>query len=174
MKLQSIRPVRYLSKILICLALISLWTGTVSVGAAIADDDQPPPAADPSKAVPEKKEEKPETIKTGVIASSTKTGSFAAIDVETSGAAPGDEASVISASVLRPKRDVCIAKVMNNGTKPYSVNFAVEGVNQRGAKTLNTSYSATIPPKGSIERQIPRCDSDLNIGINLRSAKALK
>ena len=170
MKLTSIRFSRNLSKIVICLSMTFVFAG-----AAIAQNEEPPPpGADPSKAVPDKKEEKPEVIKTGVIASSTKTGSFAAIDVETAGASPGDEASVIAASVLRPKRDQCIAKVINNGSKPYSVNFSVEGVNARGAKVVNTSYSATIPAKGSIERQIARCDSDLNIGINLRSAKALK
>lgn len=142
--------------------------------AALAEDAEPPPTADPAKAVPAKKEEKPEVIKTGVIASSTKTGAFAAVDVETSGAAPGDEQSVIAASIIRKNRDECVARLINNGGKSYSVSFNVEGVNARGAKTLNKSYSATIAPKATIERQIGRCDEDLNLAVNLRSAKPLK
>ncbi len=128
------------------------------------------PPAPSASATPEKKE----VVKTGVIASNTRTGAFAAIDVVTSGAAPGDEASVISASISRTKRGQCVARVINNGTKTYAVSFAIVGTNKQGAKALNHPYSATVKPKETIERLETRCDDELNLAVLLKSARPLK
>jgi len=131
-------------------------------------------AFSPSRAVAEdKKEEVKETVKTGVIATNTRTKDFAAVNVETSGAAPGDDVSVISGSVLREKRGQCVGKVINNGNKTYSVGFAVIGVNKDGRKEMERSFSATLKPKASAERLVTTCDDDLNVSIVLKSARAL-
>lgn len=117
----------------------------------------------------EKKEDK---IKTGVIASTGTTAQSASINVDTSGSSPGDEVSAISGSVSRVKRNECVARVLNNGTKTYAVSFAVEGINKRGLKTLSKSYSATIAPKGVAEKNVSGCNEDLDLYVNLKSAKA--
>ncbi len=121
----SLKSTVNLSKFVACSFLALTALTQVAVRQAIAEDPAPPPSADLSKAKPEATPEKVETIKTGVIASSTKTKAFAAIDVETSGSAPGDETSVIAGSVSHVKRDECVAKVINNGDKTYSVSFNV-------------------------------------------------
>ena len=118
-------------------------------------------------------EEPKETVKTGVIATNTRTKDFAAINVETSGAAPGDDVSVVSGSVLRPKREECIAKVINNGNKTYSVSFSLIGTNKSGRKALERSFSATLKPKESVERLVTSCDDELNVSVVLKSARAL-
>lgn len=114
-----------------------------------------------------------ETVKTGVIATNTRTKDFAAIDVQTSGAAPGDDVSVISGSVLRPKRGQCVGKVINNGNKTYSVGFSVVGVNNEGRKEMERFFSATLKPKASAERLVTSCDDGLNVSVVLKSARAL-
>ncbi|MFN8391530.1 MAG: hypothetical protein U0136_14675 [Bdellovibrionota bacterium] len=146
---------------------------------ALAADPAAKPSAAPTaqptasgapqaEATPEKK------IKPGVIASSTKTKDFAAIDVDTSGAAPGDEANPITASISHVKDDNCVAKVINNGEASYSVSFQVVGTDPRGSKPVNQTFSATIKPKGSVERTVSRCSGNLNLAVVLKSAKALK
>ena len=134
----------------------------------------PPPAPPAAAATAAATPEVEENVKPGVIASSTKTGSFAAIDVQTSGSSPGDEANVISASIAQKGGNECVAIVTNNGAKTYSVSFQVVGTTASGSKPLNSSYSATLKPKQSVERLVSRCDKDLNLAVVLKSAKALK
>lgn len=163
------------------LAFVLISAGLLGAAPALAQDagGAPPttgaavPATETVKE-PVKEKEKEEVVKTGVIASSTKTGSFAAIDVETSGASPGDEASVISASIVRGRDNECVARVTNGGAKTYSVSFAVVGTTQSGSKPLNNTYSATLKPKAVVERTVNRCAADLNLAVVLKSARPLK
>ena len=130
-------------------------------------------AASDSSAAASKKEEKKEVVKTGVIASSSTVPDRGAVDVETSGSSPGDDTSVVTGSISRTGRTECTAKIINNGEKSYSVSFAVEGTNKRGAKVLSRYFSATVKPKGSVEKVVSSCPEDLNVGVNLKSARAL-
>jgi hypothetical protein len=156
-----------------------LVAGTISFSSAIAlctspafADDQPVPTA--TNAAPAAQETPPEKVRTGVIASDTKTGQFAAIDVDTGGDSPGDEVNPITASITRGSDDECTAKVTNNGKNTYSISFAVAGTTRSGSKPLNSTYSATLKPKETVERRVSRCDKDLNLAVVLKSAKALK
>lgn len=121
----------------------------------------------------EAKTEKPEKVKTGIIASTITTGRPTAIDVETSGSSPGDEVSAVSGSISHSKKNTCIARILNNGKKTYSVTFSVEGINKRGLKTLSRNFSATVAPKGVAERSVDGCHEDLSLAVNLKSAKPL-
>ncbi len=121
----------------------------------------------------EQKLEKPEKVKTGVVASSLTTGRPTGINVETSGSSPGDEVSAVSGSISHGKKNQCIARIINNGKKTYSVSFSVEGINKRGLKVLSRYFSATVAPKGVAERNVDGCQEDLSLSLNLKSAKAL-
>ena len=138
---------------------------------------QPAPAGgvDTAEEAKKAKEEEPEPVaKSGeIIASSGSTGRFAAIGVGTIGAAPGDDQSVIGASVSRGKGDSCVAKIINSGKKSYSVSFAVVGKTQSGGNAFRRSFSATVKPGGSVERSVSGCSEDVNVGVVLNSAKAL-
>lgn len=140
-------------------------------GAATASGENTAPAKSSSDAA-SKKEEKKELVKTGVIASSSTIPDRGAVDVETSGSSPGDETSVVTGSISRTGRTECTAKIINNGEKSYSVSFAVEGTNKRGAKVLSRYFSATVKPKGTVEKVVTGCAEDLNMGVNLKSARA--
>lgn len=116
-------------------------------------------------------EQKVEKVKTGIVASTETTGKPSAINVETSGSSPGDEVSAVSGSISRGKKNECIARILNNGTKTYSVTFSVEGVNKRGLKTLSRNFSASVAPKGVVEKKFGGCNEDLSLYVNLKSAK---
>ena len=116
---------------------------------------------------------KDEVVKTGVVASSSRIGNHASVNVQTSGDAPGDETSVIAGSISHSGRDVCIARIVNNGEKEYSVSFSVEGRDERGSKVFDRYFSGTVKAKSTFERQVSGCDPKLNMAVNLKSAKAL-
>lgn len=120
-------------------------------------------------------EEKPaeEKVITGVIASTATTGKPGAINVETSGSSPGDEVSAVSGSISHGRKNECIARILNNGTKTYSVTFTVEGINKRGLKTLSRNFSATVAPGGIAERSVDGCHDELSLTVNLKSARPL-
>lgn len=121
----------------------------------------------------EKASDKPEEkVKTGIIASTSTSPGSISIDVDTSGSSPGDDINVISASISRVKKNECVVKLTNGGEKTYSVSYAVEGVNKRGMKTLSKSFSASVAPKATKENSVSGCNEDLNLSVNLKSAKA--
>lgn len=121
--------------------------------------------------VEEKKEKKEkEKVQTGVIANTGTTGVSGAIDVQTSGASPGDEKSAITGSVSSVSRTQCVATVSNaSKNSTYAVRFEVLGRNQRGANTFSKSFSATLRPEGSVSKEF-RCNPDDNLSVELKSA----
>ena len=120
------------------------------------------------------KKEKEEKVVKGVIASNGRYSQFASVAVNTEGSSPGDEGGVISGSVNFVKEGLCRAVVMNNGEKSYSVYFAVIGTNARGTKVFSNTGSGIVAPKQKLEKDVTGCRKDLNLALELRSAKALK
>ena len=164
------------------LATLSIIFGA-SVALAVPPADAPSVTSTPStnpgtpagtSPEPEMTVAPKEVVKTGTIAASVRTGQSAAVDADTSGETPGDESNAIGASIGRAGKDVCVAKVTNNGKKTYSISFNVVGEDRNGGKPLNQYFSATLKPKSSVEKQVTRCDPALNLSVVLKSAKALK
>ena len=146
------------------------WISAVRAQDADIDalDDEPAPAG-----TAKGKEEKKEVVKTGLIAGTIKTKNSRniAFDNQANDAAPGDDASVIGGSVSRAGKTQCVAHVTNSSPKnSYSVSFVVEGADKDGATAISKSFSATIPPQGTVERNMD-CQPGLNMTVRLRSAK---
>ena len=121
------------------------------------------------EATPKEPEEK---VRTGKIASTGRFGTTGGVDVDSAGASPGDEPSVVSASISRKSKTECTAKIINNGQKSYSVSFTVLGEDHRGNRVLNRSFSGSVASKETLERQITGCRDDLNLSVQLNSAKS--
>ena len=137
---------------------------------AAAEDEAP--QKQPVKAEKKDKPEVVEKVQIGTIASSGSFGQSHTTNVQTDGAAPGDEANVISGGVSRSGRDQCTATMTNTSqTNTYSVSFKVVGRNEGGSKTVEKSYSATLKPKQRITRDL-RC-GDANMEVVLQSAKKI-
>ena len=147
----------------------------VGLGVLVAPQyvEAQPKMDDSNKEAAAKDDSEQETVKIGVIASqrSIGGGGASAIDVETAGAAPGDELSVIMGSVAPSGNGKCLATVTNSSEEnSYSVRFAVEGYNERGNRTLHRNFSAMIRPKSTIERTVS-CRDNLNLQVKLKSAR---
>ncbi|MCB0323015.1 MAG: hypothetical protein KDD69_05555 [Bdellovibrionales bacterium] len=126
-------------------------------------------AAD-SKGTAAATEEAADPIKTGVIANSGSFPTNGAIDVETSGAAPGDEQSTITASINSTDRTTCVATLNNASEKnSYSVRARIIGRNESGAKVLTKSFTAMLKPKGSASRSVS-CRPEYRMQVELVSA----
>jgi hypothetical protein len=131
-------------------------------------------AADKERAPAVQKEQVEENVRTGIIAGSTRVRDSRAFNVETGAAAPGDETSVIYASVSYVGNDRCEAKVTNNSPEnAYSVSFRVIGQDRRGSEALRKSYSASLKPKESVTRSL-RCKKEYSMAVVLKSAKKRK
>ena len=146
----------------------------VNVAAAqeeqVIPEQAPAAVATPApEATPKEPEEK---VRTGAIASTGRFGTTGGVDVDSAGASPGDEPSVVAASISRKNRTECIAKIINNGKKSYSVSFTVLGEDHRGNRVINRSFSGSVASKGTLERQISGCRDDLNLSVTLNSAKS--
>ena len=115
-----------------------------------------------------------EKVITGVIASQGTFKPFAGVSVDTNGTAPGEEQGVITASIAPLKGDDCSVVFKNSGTKDYSIYFLVKGVDRKGAKRLNYSGTAVVKSKQELVRIINSCSRELNLAVELRSAKPLK
>lgn len=133
------------------------------------------PAEPEAQQNPSGKEEEAEPVaKPGeIIASSGATGNFAAVPVASNGSAPGDNPSVLSASVNRTKGNNCVAKMINSGKKTYSVYFAVVGSQMNGSQVFRRTYSVTVKPGSSVERTVNGCGDVPNVNVVLSSVKAL-
>lgn len=150
--------------------------GSVAVAEPVAKDEVAPPQEVPAAAATEKPaevvKEPEEKVHTGTIASSGRFGTTGGVDVDSSGASPGDEVSVVSASIVRKSKNECVAKLNNNGKKTYSVSFTVIGEDRRGNKVISRTFSGSVAPKGTLERQVNSCREDLNLSVQLNSAKS--
>lgn len=121
-----------------------------------------------------KEEEVKESARSGIIASQGHVKDFAAIDVDTTGSAPGDSVNVISGSVKRDPKGNCIVTVTNNGQKDYSLSFSLLGIDPKtGRKSMDKFYSATLKSKESTERRVSSCSDKLNLAVKINSVKAL-
>lgn len=133
-----------------------------------------PTPAEEEESTDGKKKEKKEKVVTGVIAAQGTYGQFANVKAETAGSSPGDEGGVIAGSVSWAPGDICKAVITNNGEKDYSVYFVVNGVSQTGSKVFSKTASGTVKSKSSMTREIFGCKREVNLSLDLRSAKALK
>jgi hypothetical protein len=132
-----------------------------------AEDAAGTPAATPEAA---KEEEKPELINTGVIANSGSVPTGSAVNVSTQGAAPGDESSVIRASVSQASRGKCVATLSNGSeTNTYSTRFRVVGTNESGAQAVKRTFAATLKPGQEITRDVT-CKPEYSMSVVLVSA----
>lgn len=113
-----------------------------------------------------------EVVKTGVIASTGNYG-FGPQSIESgaTGAAPGDEASVIAAGVSRVSRDECQVTITNNSDEnSYSVGYRFTERNNRGSKVNSKYFSDSLDAKESKSRKVA-CSDDTRMEVELRSAK---
>lgn len=143
---------------------------------AFAQEANPPAptAEDSTAAAAEKKEEKIPDLQPGVVASYGRTAQNTAIDVETSGAAPGDEASPVVGGIKRLGGDDCEVFLKNNSKKAgYSVSFAVEAFDRDGSRQSRRTYSASLSPSGSTSRSV-RCPEGQSMQVVISSGRALK
>ena len=140
---------------------------------APAPEVTPSPSPDDEEEEGGKKKEKKEKVVTGVIAAQGNYGQFASIKSQTAGSSPGDEGGVITGSVSWTPGDICKATINNNGEKTYSVYFVINGVSQTGSKVFSKTASGTVKPKTSMVREVFGCKKDVNLNLELRSAKPL-
>lgn len=120
----------------------------------------------------EAKEDEPDKVETGVIASSAGKAQQGAVSVETGAASPGGEPSAISGSVSTDDRS-CFATLINSSEKTaYRINFQVIGKNERGSSVLKKTFSARIKPEQTIKKEFS-CRRGLDMSLNLRSATPL-
>lgn len=155
------RAVLVLGVGMLCLsAVVSLAQAQATPGQAPVDDKSLPVRKDGS-------------IRPGVIASTGSYKGGAATDTVTSTPASGDAAAPVSASVKRIKRDECVVELVSSDqAASYSVNFVVEGINERGKKVLQKSFAATVGPKNKVTRNLS-CREGLNLQVVLQSGKPL-
>lgn len=129
-------------------------------------------AAEEQSSVPAPKEAE-EVVKTGIIAVSANVGSRGPFGIETKGAAPGDEQSVITGGISRTGKDTCAVTVTNKSEQnSYSVSLSVLGYDQRGTRRLTRSFSARLAPKGTETKQV-KCQN-YNVEVMLKSATKIK
>lgn len=128
-----------------------------------------------SRAGAQAEEEKVENVNTGLIAGSGSFATSGSLDVQTSGSAPGDEASVITGGVTFGKGGTCEVSISNSSEKnAYAVNYRVVGTPQIGAssKTLK-SLSARLSPGETVSRKV-NCAGYTAVGLDLRSSKKIE
>lgn len=117
-----------------------------------------------------KSDKKVEKVKVGTIANSGTSVASGAVDVQTSGASPGDTPSPITGSISVQDRRRCLASVQNNSKEnTYSVRFKVQGSNERGTRTVNKSFTARLAPGASTSRTFT-CNADDQMSVVLSSA----
>jgi hypothetical protein len=96
-------------------------------------------------------------LKPGVIAVVGGGAGPVAVVADTGGAAPGDEAAAVTASIRKgkdPQR--CEAIVVNSSdTDTYRVSFAVQSFNKKTGKGGSSqSFSATLAPKKTVVKTV--------------------
>jgi len=137
------------------------------------EKSDPTEAAEPkAEAEVEKKEKKDSkyVFQKGVIASFGDYSGSAAVNATTSDKVSGEKLSPISGSVHR-KGDYCIAVVSNiSKDSSYSVSFKVVGTDKRGQNVLSRSYSASLKPGGSTEKEVS-CDKEWSMQVVLTSGR---
>ncbi len=162
------------SSILFSIGLVSAFfaSGLITTAAAETGIAQPgiPGAAGTQSGSELKKETKKESaeagkkkdegavLKPGVIATVGGGGTGPqAVSADTGGAAPGDQAAAVSASI-RPGRTPgkCEAVVINSSeTDTYKVSFAVVPFDRKsGRKGSPQSFSASLPPKKTVTKDV--------------------
>lgn len=116
----------------------------------------------------------PKELKTGVVASSQKSGaSSLAIESETGDSAPGGEASPVSASISKIGRGKCEARFINKSEQSsYSVRYRATGSDANGRESFKRVFSATLGPKKSSSQSFS-CRDDLNLSVELVSGKKI-
>ncbi len=115
-----------------------------------------------------------EHVSTGVIATQGHFGQFAHINVDTGGGSPGDAKSVLSGSIDRESEDICVAKIVNNGQKPYTVHFSVEGFDEAGERIFVRTRRAQLKSGEAVAKKVFDCVATGNLSLNLLSAKVTK
>jgi hypothetical protein len=119
------------------------------------------------------KEAKFKVLKPGVIAGYGTVLEDTAVQADTSNSVPGEEASPISGGISKGKNGRCNVVLTNSHEKKsYSVSFSVVSSTGSGGSGTSRGYSATLPPKKSITREVP-CKEDENMQVVLRSGKQL-
>lgn len=101
---------------------------------------------------------KPNLPKSGVLSRSAQTGyGNKSYEVpwgpETGGT---NEQTPLAGSVSKLSERELLAKVFNNSDQTYSISAKVLQYNARGVQIRSDSFSATIKPKSSYERRVPR------------------
>lgn len=144
----------------------------ISVGQVAAQEVPPTIAATPA---PEPTAIK---LKPGTLASSGRYMMRGeAVPQVPDGTIPGERSIAIGASIKRLSSTRCSAVVTNSDEKlPYAVSFEVKkSIRQQsgGGGGSSKSYSATVPPKGSTERDFA-CEPGDNFEVVLKSGHSLK
>lgn len=158
----------------VCLLTALVFVYSASVRAEDAAKQDPGLVTPTPPAVQEKPAEEKDTqatLKPGIIASIGTRPGNAASAVNSGSDAPGDEQLPVAASVKRIERDSCEVKITNNHEKnTYSLNYAVEGTDAKGAVLSKNTFTSTLKPKQSTTKNIT-CREGLNMQVTLRSGK---
>jgi len=118
-------------------------------------------------------EDKPaDKLTGGVIASYGSYEKKASVNAVGQNDVPGDKTSPVSGSVKRDG-DRCIVTVTNQSEKEaYSVSFEVVGY-RGSAKAFSRYFSARLEPKGSSDKTVNGCDSDVNVQVVMKSGRRI-
>ena len=117
---------------------------------------------------------KPEKVRTGVIASRGEVSARGAAVNATFSDAPGEASSAIGGSLQQKSPGRCEAVIVNNAQKTsYSVAFAVKGTGATGAQVFRKTYTATVSPKQTVKKEFD-CAEGVSTQLELTSAKPLK
>ena len=159
-------------KHLMLAVITSLLIGHSPLVAQESSSTETPPAEKKEEGAEAKDAKPEEVVKTGVIASA---GNYAhgdqTISSDSSGAAPGDVASVITASVNNVGRGECKVTINNTSEENgYSVSYRVTERNARGSKVGGKGFSASLSAKESKSNTF-RCRDDSVLQVELRSAR---
>lgn len=129
------------------------------------------PTESSGEKVEAKEKENTDVIRTGVIANSGEYASGNAVNVDTQGAAPGDESSTIQGSVSQVGRGLCKATVTNSSEEnTYHVRFRVVGTSENGVAAVKKTFSATLKPSETENREL-KCKDNYRMQVVLLSAR---
>lgn len=113
-------------------------------------------------------------FKTGIISSTGGGGiKSSVVDTPNLDGVPGEEGNAVSGSVSNNKGK-CAAVVSNNSTlTSYSVNYEVQGSNERGVVAFRKNFSARLSPGQTAENNFA-CREGLAMSLNVKSGRKLE
>ncbi len=153
------------------LSLLLLLFAFVSPVAAQVKQESGADAPAEKQEEAKKEKENTDVIRTGVIANSGEYASGNAVNVDTQGAAPGDESSTIQGSVSQVGRGMCKATVTNSSEEnTYHVRFRVVGTSENGVAAVKKTFSATLKPSETENREL-KCKDNYRMQVVLLSAR---